>query len=121
MKLTYPWQKKKYKKFASQSAVNGKWNILPSIIGRNYLLLSLIPVTASTHFFRLGLVPVSEASVVLAISSVHRAESLDAVQFGINELKKSVPIWKKEVYEEGNSEWKVNAECEWVASTNKAI
>ena len=83
--------------------------------------LFLLLICKQKHFCRLGLVPVSEASVVLAISSVHRAESLDAVQFGINELKKSVPIWKKEVYEEGNSEWKVNAECEWVASTNKTI
>lgn len=57
--------------------------------------------------------PVGEASVIVAVSSVHRAESLEAVQFGIDTLKQSVPIWKKEVYEEGTPEWKANKECQW--------
>ena len=40
-------------------------------------------------------VPVGEASVIIAISSEHRRESLEAVQFAIDALKTSVPIWKK--------------------------
>ena len=36
-----------------------------------------------------------EASVIIAISSEHRRESLEAVQFAIDALKASVPIWKK--------------------------
>ncbi|XP_041425308.1 molybdopterin synthase catalytic subunit isoform X2 [Xenopus laevis] len=44
---------------------------------------------------RLGLVPVSEASVVIAVSSPHRSDSLDAVKYCINKLKATVPIWKK--------------------------
>ncbi|GJP72768.1 hypothetical protein CLOP_g3513 [Closterium sp. NIES-67] len=47
---------------------------------------------------RLGVVPVSEASVIIAVSSAHRIESLAAVTFLIDELKAKVPIWKKEVY-----------------------
>lgn len=64
---------------------------------------------------RLGLVPVKEASVVIAVSSPHRATSLEAVNFGINELKKRVPIWKKEKYVGANvePEWKENKECTW--------
>lgn len=64
---------------------------------------------------RLGTVPVKEASVVIAVSSPHRLSSLDAVHFAINELKKSVPVWKKEQYAagEGCSEWKENKECTW--------
>ncbi|CAI5526564.1 unnamed protein product [Closterium sp. Naga37s-1] len=46
----------------------------------------------------LGVVPVSEASVIIAVSSAHRKESLAAVTFLIDELKAKVPIWKKEVY-----------------------
>nr|XP_056704674.1 molybdopterin synthase catalytic subunit-like [Euleptes europaea] len=61
---------------------------------------------------RLGTVPISEASVIVAISTPHRAESLEAVQFCINTLKTTVPIWKKEVYEEEYS-WKENKECFW--------
>ncbi|XP_074808638.1 molybdopterin synthase catalytic subunit isoform X2 [Natator depressus] len=44
---------------------------------------------------RLGLVPVTEASVIVAISSPHRVASLEAVQYCINTLKATVPIWKK--------------------------
>lgn len=66
---------------------------------------------------RLGVVPVGEASIVIAISSEHRTECLEAVQFGIDTLKKSVPIWKKELYSDGVPEWKSNKECPWTSKT----
>lgn len=62
---------------------------------------------------RLGLVPVIEASVAIAISSPHRNDSLDAVKYCINALKATVPIWKKEMYEEDGYTWKENKECFW--------
>ncbi|XP_055906879.1 molybdopterin synthase catalytic subunit [Eupeodes corollae] len=62
-------------------------------------------------YHRLGLVPVKEASVVIAISSPHRQASLEAVQHAIEELKKTVPIWKKEKYDANESAWKENKEC----------
>ncbi|KAK6138266.1 hypothetical protein DH2020_028013 [Rehmannia glutinosa] len=58
---------------------------------------------------RLGPVPVGETSVLIAISSVHRADALDACKFMIDEVKASVPIWKKEVYTNGEV-WKENSE-----------
>ncbi|XP_046402504.1 molybdopterin synthase catalytic subunit [Ischnura elegans] len=61
-------------------------------------------------YHRMGVVPVLEASVVIAISSVHRSESLQAVQYAIDSLKASVPIWKKEVYETSPPVWKENQE-----------
>lgn len=67
-------------------------------------------------YHRLGEVPVKEASVVIAISSPHREEAIKATEFCINSLKKSVPIWKKEVYSDKESTWKENKECTW--STN---
>ena len=60
---------------------------------------------------RIGEVPISEASVVIAISSVHRKDSLEAVQYCIDTLKATVPIWKKEIYADGKSSWKENSEC----------
>lgn len=63
---------------------------------------------------RLGLVAVREASVVIAISSPHRKTSLDAVEVAIDELKKRVPIWKKEIYIGDESTWKENKECQWL-------
>ncbi|KRX68293.1 Molybdopterin synthase catalytic subunit 2, partial [Trichinella sp. T9] len=44
---------------------------------------------------RLGNVAVKEKSVIVAASAPHRAETLDAVKFAIDEIKKTVPIWKK--------------------------
>ncbi|XP_028829371.1 molybdopterin synthase catalytic subunit [Denticeps clupeoides] len=62
---------------------------------------------------RLGVVPVTEASVIIGISSPHRTESLDAVKFCIDSLKATVPIWKKELYENEEPCWKENKECVW--------
>ena len=46
-------------------------------------------------YHRIGEVPISKASVVIAVSSPHREESLKAVEYAINALKASVPIGKK--------------------------
>jgi molybdopterin synthase catalytic subunit/molybdopterin converting factor small subunit len=60
-------------------------------------------ITAMAH--RIGAVGIGEISVVIAISSAHRAEAYEASRFAIERLKQTVPIWKKEVYEDG-TEWK---------------
>ena len=46
---------------------------------------------------RIGLVPTTESSIEIAVSSAHRREALEAAHFIIDELKARVPIWKKEV------------------------
>ena len=53
---------------------------------------------------RVGRVDIGEASVVIAVSAPHRAEALAACKEAIDELKVSVPLWKKEIYE-GGGEW----------------
>lgn len=53
---------------------------------------------------RAGLLVVGDAAVVIAASAPHRAESYDACRRAIEELKKEVPIWKKEVSPSGE-EW----------------
>ena len=55
----------------------------------------------------LGIVPVGEASVVIAVSSPHRDAAYAASRHGIDTLKARVPIWKKEIYQDGES-WKAN-------------
>ena len=57
---------------------------------------------------RIGVVPVGEASVIISVSSAHRAPSLDACRFLIEELKEKVPIWKKEIFTEGDPLWLAN-------------
>ncbi|XP_022109630.1 molybdopterin synthase catalytic subunit-like [Acanthaster planci] len=64
-------------------------------------------------FHRIGVVPVQEASVIIAVSSPHRQASLEAVQYSIDTLKATVPIWKKEMFAEGRGRWKENKECNW--------
>uniref|UniRef100_A0A2K5INQ1 Molybdopterin synthase catalytic subunit n=1 Tax=Colobus angolensis palliatus TaxID=336983 RepID=A0A2K5INQ1_COLAP len=65
------------------------------------------PVKHIAVFHGLGLVPVSEASIISAVCSAHRAASLEAVSYAIDTLKAKVPIWQKEIYEESSS-WKGN-------------
>ena len=59
------------------------------------------------------MVPVGEASIIIAVSSCHRRDSLEAVSHAIDALKARVPIWKREVYGAGEGQWKQNAECHW--------
>jgi len=54
---------------------------------------------AITH--RVGRLDLGEASVVIAVASPHRAEAFEACRHAIETLKKTVPIWKKEVWEGG--------------------
>jgi molybdopterin synthase catalytic subunit len=53
---------------------------------------------------RVGRVEIGDTSVVIAISAPHRASALEACREAIDELKVTVPLWKKEVYE-GGEEW----------------
>ena len=50
---------------------------------------------------RIGPVQIREASVVIAVSAAHRNDAFEACRFAIEEIKKSVPIWKKEIFEGG--------------------
>lgn len=52
---------------------------------------------------RLGKVEVGEAPIIIAVSAPHRKEAIQATSFAIDTFKKSVPIWKKEVYEDGQA------------------
>jgi len=53
---------------------------------------------------RLGRLDIGETSVFIAVSSAHRADAFAACQYLIDTLKESVPIWKKEFFEDGD-EW----------------
>jgi molybdopterin synthase catalytic subunit len=52
---------------------------------------------------RIGIVPVGEPSVVIAVASPHRDAAFRACRFLIDELKQTLPIWKKEIYADGHS------------------
>ncbi len=52
---------------------------------------------------RIGRLEIGEISVLIAVASPHRVEAFAACQYAINRLKEVVPIWKKEVGEDGES------------------
>jgi molybdopterin synthase catalytic subunit len=53
---------------------------------------------------RVGRVDIGEPSVMIAVSAAHRGDALAACKDAIDTLKRTVPLWKKEVYE-GGEEW----------------
>ena len=59
------------------------------------------PGTRVAIAHRVGVLEVGEAAVVVAAAAPHRAEAFEACRFAIDTLKQTVPIWKKEVAEDG--------------------
>jgi molybdopterin synthase catalytic subunit len=54
---------------------------------------------------RIGYLKVGEISVIVGVSSAHRKEAFEACSYGIDNIKKRCPIWKKEKMESGDSKW----------------
>jgi molybdopterin synthase catalytic subunit len=54
---------------------------------------------------RLGEIPAGEASVAIAVAAPHRAEAFEACRFVIEEVKRRVPVWKKELHVDGTAVW----------------
>ena len=67
------------------------------------------PVRKVALMHRVGNLQVGEVSVVVAVSSAHRAEAFEACRFGIEELKHDVPIWKREALASGEANWVMGA------------
>lgn len=63
------------------------------------------PLNGCSIVHRIGQVPVGEASVAIAVSSAHRKAAFAAAEWLIDRLKVEVPIWKKEFFADGTSEW----------------
>ena len=71
----------------------------------------LVPNAVCIH--REGLLEVGDIAVIVCVSSPHRAAAFDACRYIIDQTKSRLPIWKKEHYVSGTSEW-VN--CQHCAS-----
>jgi molybdopterin synthase catalytic subunit len=54
---------------------------------------------------RIGELALGEASVAIVAAHAHRQSALDASRYAIEELKKRVPVWKRERYLDGTREW----------------
>jgi molybdopterin synthase catalytic subunit len=54
---------------------------------------------------RLGTIPVGEASIAIAAAAPHRAQAFEACRFVIEEVKRRIPVWKKELRMDGTEVW----------------
>jgi molybdopterin synthase catalytic subunit len=63
------------------------------------------PVGDMVMVHRLGRLEVGEVSVAVAVSCAHREQAFEACRHAIDRLKELVPIWKKENWKDGTSEW----------------
>lgn len=69
------------------------------------------PGTTLAAEHRIGVLALGEVSVAVAAASAHRTEAFDAARWTIDELKRRVPIWKREQYRDGAREWVVPADA----------
>lgn len=74
-----------------------------AVIERAALQRFDIATCAIVH--RLGEVPIAEASVAVVVAAAHRTAAFDASRWAMDELKRTVPIWKKEFFEGGGEDW----------------
>jgi len=63
------------------------------------------PIEQAAVVHRLGQLEIGEISIALAVSCGHRAETFAAGRYLIDRLKEIVPIWKKENWDDGTTEW----------------
>ncbi len=63
------------------------------------------PIQKVAIVHRTGHLELAEASVAISLSCPHRVEAFEAGRFLIDELKVRVPVWKKENWEDGTTEW----------------
>ena len=63
------------------------------------------PVGELMMVHRLGHLDVGDVSVAVAVSCPHRAQAFEACRYAIDRLKELVPIWKREQWVDGSSEW----------------
>jgi molybdopterin synthase catalytic subunit len=63
------------------------------------------PVTQVGIRHRVGTLDVADVSLVVAVAAAHRDPAFDAARYVIEQLKARLPVWKKEEYADGSSEW----------------
>ena len=64
-----------------------------------------LPVCGLAAVHRTGLLRVGELAVVVAASAPHRGEAFEAARRLIDDLKQTVPVWKRQVFTDGTHEW----------------
>lgn len=63
------------------------------------------PIRLVKAVHRVGSLDLTDVAVWIGVAAVHRGEAFDACRFLIDEIKKRVPIWKKEFFADGTTAW----------------
>ena len=64
------------------------------------------PGTRLAAMHRIGRVPVGSPSIAVVAAAPHRAEAFAACRHAIDEAKKRLPVWKKEIFDDGSTNWR---------------
>jgi len=64
-----------------------------------------LPVHGLAAVHRTGLLAVGDVAVVVAASAAHRGQAFEAARRLIDDLKEQVPVWKRQVFDDGEQEW----------------
>ena len=115
--LTYEAYEEEATRRLASGVANDFNNVLSVIMGNTDVLRENLPKDHMAQNYvdeirqaanRVGDLALSEPSVIVVVSAPHRAEAFEAARFGIDTLKETVPIWKREHWDEG-SEWAEHA------------
>ncbi len=63
------------------------------------------PVGEIAMMHRLGRLDIGESSIVIAVAAPHRHEAFEACAYAMDRIKEEVPIWKKELFADGDDHW----------------
>ncbi|KAF7306885.1 Molybdenum cofactor synthesis 2 [Mycena indigotica] len=92
-------------------AIKTMANVIQEVYSATFPSDSSAPIAKFAVHHRLGVVPVGEASIVIAVSAPHRKEAFAACESVLEEVKAKCQIWKREFYEneaDDRAEWKAN-------------
>lgn len=87
---------------ATAALANAEYELIVQEAARRY------PVLWTRCVHRIGATGPGETAIWLGVACGHRAEAFDACRFIIDEIKARLPVWKKEYYTDGESDW-INA------------
>jgi molybdopterin synthase catalytic subunit len=93
----------------ARSVANLDYSAHPTAVDRLRAVVSAVverhPVTAVAAVHRVGLLEIGDLAVVVAAAAAHRGQAFDAARELIDDLKATVPIWKHQVFADGQEEW----------------
>ncbi|HBR15874.1 MAG TPA: molybdopterin-converting factor chain 2 [Candidatus Omnitrophica bacterium] len=72
-------------------------------------------------FHRVGRLNISEMAVWVGVTAAHRDAAFQACRYVIDEIKARLPVWKKEFYDNGDSDWVNCASCSSTPLSNRGI